>query len=415
MFVIIMFMVIINRKKEMDRIKKIRDWVWICGRRKTGKTFFVKNFLDYDEYFFINRDKSVLRGENKISYQTFQELFKELIKTKRIVIDEFHRLPEEFFDYLHAIKTTKRGNLIAVSSTLWLSKKLLGRGSPLMGLFSMLIFGLIDEVDVIEALKKFNINKKELVEAAVYSREPIIAFNYKPKMRDWLALFLETNKLTIKEIIGEIFSEEERHLSFVYEGILKAISSGKNRSGEISSYLFSRGLIKKDNPGLIQRYLDVLVKIGIIERLKILGKKRFLYKNISPLFDLHFYLDEKYSYVENQISERFIKKVIDERLPYHTEDFFAILLAKGLGMKRVIIEEPQIDIALTNFKRLSLIAEVKWKDKITKKEIQIIKEKLNKFDCEKLLIVPDKNILKDGRIKGIKIMDIMDLMKYIKG
>ncbi|MCD6546989.1 MAG: AAA family ATPase [Nanoarchaeota archaeon] len=400
-------MVIINRTREKRQIEKLGDWVWICGRRKTGKTFFVKNFINYDEYFFVNRDRTILRNNNKLSYHAFFELFKELIKTKRVVIDEFHRLPQEFFDYLHA---SKQGKLIAISSTLWFSKKLLGKGSPLVGLFSLMVFGLIDELDVINSLKNLKLDKKELVEAATYLREPIIAFNYKPKIRKWLALFLDANKLAINEIIGEIFSEEERRLSLTYEGILRAIASGKNGSSEISSYLFSRGLIKKDNPGLIQRYLDVLVKIGLIERVNVFNKKKFAYKNISPLFDLHFYLDEKYAYAENFVPCKFIKNVIDEKIPFHIENFFENLIAKKLGLKKVIIEDPQIDIALTRFKRLDLVAEVKWKNKITKKDLRTIEERLNKFDCRKLLIVIDKKRIRGVKLKGIQIVDINDLI-----
>ena len=160
---------------------------------------------------------------------------------------------------------------------------------------------------------------------------------------------------------------------------------------------------------MIQRYLDTLVKIGLIEKIPVLNKKKFVYKNVSPLFDLHFYLDEKYAYVENQVPQRFIKKVIDEKVPFHVESFFENLIAKKRGMKKVIVEEPQIDIALMNFKKLSLVAEVKWRDKITKRDIHTIEEKLNKFDCERLLIVPDKKIV--GEIKGIKVVDIDDLLK----
>jgi hypothetical protein len=63
----------------------------------------------------------------------------------------------------------------------------------------------------------------------------------------------------------------------VYEEILKAISDGKNTSTEISSYLFSRKLIPKDNPGLIQRYLEVLRDIGLIDKVEVFGSRKFKY------------------------------------------------------------------------------------------------------------------------------------------
>ena len=47
-------------RKEAEDLKKIKKWLFIFGRRKTGKTFLVKNFLQYDEYFFIKNDKGIM-------------------------------------------------------------------------------------------------------------------------------------------------------------------------------------------------------------------------------------------------------------------------------------------------------------------------------------------------------------------
>jgi hypothetical protein len=401
-------MVIIKRAKEAELMQKLGNWVYVCGRRKTGKTFFIKNFTKWDEYFFVRKDKAIFDKENKeISYQTFFELFRELIKNKAIVIDEFHRLPAEFFDYLHALG--KKGKLTVISSTLWLSKKLLGKGSPLLGLFSLLTFGLADERDVINSLKNKIKNNKDLIETSVYLREPILATDYAPPLKNFLSAFLYSNRLAINEIIGEIFDEEERQISLVYEGIMRAIADGKTKSTEISSYLFSKKLTPKDNPGLIQRYLDVLVKIGILEKLEVFGKKKFVYKNISPLFDLHYYLDEKYGYIENLIPEEFIKKVIDKKIPMHVESFFRDLLSKCFGLKKVIIEKPEIDIALTDFKKLKVVAEVKWKKGLSEEELKSIEEKLNEFECKKFLILPTRKALK-RKLKDITVLDVEDVI-----
>jgi|GEM_PF-4433175 len=51
---------------------------------------------------------------------------------KTIVIDEFHRLEDDFLDFLHSIG--KGGKFILISSTLYLSKKILTEKSPLLGL-----------------------------------------------------------------------------------------------------------------------------------------------------------------------------------------------------------------------------------------------------------------------------------------
>jgi len=405
-----MFMVILSRKAEMKRIEAGGPWIYICGRRKTGKTFFVKNFLKWDEYFFVRKDSTIFDKDAKeISYETFFELFKEMMGRKKIVIDEFHRLPEKFFDYLHFLGV--KGNLIVISSTLWFSKKLLGKGSPLLGLFSLVIFGLVDEKDILFSLK--NLKNKELIETSVYLREPLLAKKFKPPLKKYLADFLNENRLSMREIIGEIFEEEERKLSEIYEGIMRAIASGKNISTEISSYLFSKKLISKDNPGYVQRYLDNLVKIGILEKLEIWNKNKFRYFHISPVFDLHFYLDEKYGYIESDIPKNFIGKVIEIKIPFHVEQFFRNLLSKLFGMKKVIIEEPEIDIALTDFKKLKVIAEVKWKNRVSKREIDKIERAFSNFDCRKILIVPDKKGL-EKKPKGIEVWDVKKIMEKLK-
>ena len=411
MFTNIMFMVIVKRSKELEDIKRLGRWLFICGRRKTGKTFFVKHFLSYDTYFFVNRDGTIFTEDgHRISYETFFELIKDSLGEKKIVIDEFHRLPDEFYDYLHS--QGKKGELIAISSTLWLSKKLLGSGSPLLGLFSLYIFGLVYECDAILALSLED--KKEIIESAVYLREPMLAYDYRPPIDEFLPSYLFANKLTLKEIIGEIFNEEERRLSLVYEGILRAISDGKRISSEISSYLFSKKLIPKDNPGLIQRYLDVLVKIGLIEKIET-NKRGFYYVHNSPLFDLHFYLDEKYGYTELDISTRYIKDVVKEMLPRHVEKFIWDLLAHKYGLKKVKIYNPEIDIALKRFDKLVLVGEVKWKKKITTSEMKEVIRKLSKFDCQKIIVLPDKKLLPKLDFEDITIIDSKDLIDLCKG
>ncbi len=405
---------IIKRNAELQRIKRLGNWIYIAGRRKTGKTFFVKNFLEYDRYFFVRKDRMVFDENGKsFSYETFFEIFKELLGKKKIVIDEFHRLPEEFFEYLHFIG--EKGELITISSTLYLTKKLLGKGSPIMGLFSLMIFGLCDERDVINSLIEYGISSpKEVIEATIYLREPILALKYSSPLREFLAAYLFENRAAISEIIGEIFSEEERRLSEIYEGILRAVASGKNTSGEITSFLFSRKLIPKDNPGLIQRYLDVLVKIGILEKIEVWNKRKFRYFHVSPLFDLHYYLDEKYAYVERDIPFEWIRECVNIKLPLHIEQLFRNLFSKMTGYQFKKIEEPEIDIALFRFKKLKLIGEVKWKKKISQNELKELQKKFAKFgNVKKILIVPEKNEI-ENKVKFAQVIDAKDIVRIVK-
>lgn len=395
----------IIRNTEAERMKNVGKWVFIYGRRKTGKSFYVKNFMKWDEYFFVTREGSIIRNNETLTFQEFFPLFKSLLGEKTIVLDEFHRLPPLFLDYLHS--TGAKGRLVVISSTLWLSQKLIANRSPILGLFYSIPFSIIDEKDIICGLSGIVKNKKELVEAAVYLREPILLQHYKPPLRGFLSRYLIDNKMALQGLVGEIFREEDRYLSNVYAGIMQAVASGKVVSTEISSYLFSHGLIQKDNPGLIQRYLETLVSIGIFEKEKVWNKKKFIYTHVSPLLDIYFYANEKYGLSERQVPEIFIKAVINEKLPIHVERFVKSLVSKIYGLPTVKIEEPEIDFALTTFKKISVVGEVKWKCP-NAMELRKIEEKLGKFAEEKLLIVPEKIGIES---KVLKIFEPWELLK----
>ena len=265
-------MVIIERPEELERLRGGKKWVLVYGRRKTGKSFLVETFLKFDEYFFVKRGGGVVskKDDRTLNYEAFMEVVKRAIaENKTVVVDEFHRLGEDFLDFLHYSK--KDGRLILVSSTLFLSKKLLSSKSPILGFFSEVPIGLISLKDCLKTLKKFKFSKKNMLELAVFFREPISIgfFDEKYAPQNTLSEILMGSIRTIPALIGEIFVEEERHISFVYEGILRAIADGKVASGEISSWIFSRKLITKDDPSLLQQYLNNLLSLGIIKKIEV--------------------------------------------------------------------------------------------------------------------------------------------------
>ncbi|MEM4483881.1 MAG: ATPase, partial [Candidatus Methanomethylicia archaeon] len=188
-----------------------------------------------------------------------------------------------------------------------------------------------------------------------------------------------------------------------------------NVSTEISTTLFSRGLIVKDNPGVVQKYLDILTDMGIIEKFKVYGKRKFKYMHISPLLDLHFYLEEKYSYVEVDTPLKFIKNVVEIKIPIHVEQFFRSLLSKIFGLQPQLIEEKdfELDLALFKFNDLELIGEVKWRDYVSVGEVKSIEDKMGRFKgVKKILIVPNEKVLEKVP-EGIEVWDVDTLLRFI--
>jgi len=170
----------IVKQKELDDIRSIRKWLLISGRRKTGKTFLVENFLDYDEYFFVKRDRSIVskKDQKTIDYETLTSLIgRALPEGKTVVVDEFHRLGGDFLDFIHSMR--KGGKLILISSTLSLSKSPFVPRSPILGFFAEVPIGLIDLDDTVRALEGPGIDRKFLVEMGMLLREPL-AIDYSP-------------------------------------------------------------------------------------------------------------------------------------------------------------------------------------------------------------------------------------------
>ncbi|MBI3032280.1 ATP-binding protein [Candidatus Woesearchaeota archaeon] len=403
-------MLIIERPQELKKITQIKKWLLIYGRRKTGKTYLISTFLKPDEYFFIKSNKNILTKNNEsISYETFIEIVKRSLANNKIVaVDEFHRLGTDFFDFLHY--TEKKGKLILISSTLYLSKKLLSEKSALLGLFAEVVIGLISLQDILKALGKYNLPKKELFEIAILLREPIAIdyFDERKKARETAAIIIESSLRTIPALMGEIFIEEQREISAVYEGILRGIAIGKINSGELSSYLFSKRLLMKDDPSIIQQYLNNLMQFGIIKRIELFTKKRFVYKLTSPLARIYYYSDEKYNISERKMNEKELLAIIDELMPRIVEDTVREELAEKEGLRETIVESAdfEIDGCLLKFKTPEIALEVKWKDS-TKLNINEINNKLKEIDAKKrVLFVSDKKTVKNN---GLIIMDPADL------
>ncbi len=401
---------IIIKRRESETINESEKWILLYGRRKTGKTFLVKNFVKFDEYFFIKRDRTIINGKS-ISYETFEELLKEYAKSNKIiVIDEFHRLGDDFLDFLHSLG--RGGKLILVSSTLHLSKKILSSKSPLLGLVAETPLKLIPLDLCFKEIHRLGFNKKESAELSIFCREPIAIEHIKKgkKPRDIIADIMLATKYAIPALIGEIFLEEERQISNIYEGILRAVSTGKNKAGEIANYLFSKKLIQKESSTMIQQYLKNLIELGILKRILIFNKKDYNYDLISKLMKLYFYADEKYNFSEESSEEK-AKLILDEIIPRFMESDIREFLAYKHGLTESIIEtkDYDIDACLLRFKKPEIVVEVRWKKRIGSDELRKIEADLNKFKAKKrYLFVQEKHDIKSKL--SVNVVDINDFV-----
>ncbi len=407
MLYITMIMVTVTRHS----ILKIppRPPVIIYGRRKTGKTFFVKNFLKPKHYFFVKRNKKIYYENKKknLNYTSFEIILDELLERGDIIaIDEFHRLGDEFLDFL---QTKSPKNLILITSTVHLFERMVGKKSPILGLFSEYEFGIIDPRDILLEFSKYIKDPKKLVEYSVFLREPI---TIKLFGEDFFERLMKELKITIPALIAEIFDEEDVELTQIYEGIIRTIASKKHTLTVVSKELKELNLISRADPGLIKKHVKKLRKMRIIRRVKDFFKERYFYEISSPVIDLYYYLDEKYNYSEEDLGVNYLRSEIS----YYVEKFFRDLLSKLFGMRPVSINLPdlEIDIALVEFQKLKVIGEVKWVKNLDRDDLEKIEENLGKFkDCRKILIIPDENIL-PYEPKGIEVWDVRKILELLK-
>lgn len=408
---VIILIMIIDRRGLTERIQTSKKWVLVYGRRKTGKTFIVENTVSYDDYFFVNRNKTILDkiSLNVLSYDAFVIVFQRTIQQGgTIVIDEFHRLGQDFLDLLHS--SPKKGKVILITSTLYLAKKLLSSNSAILGLFNEVRVDLISLEDALKALSKHKIVNKTFFELAILAREPLaIDYLILDNSLNTAVQVLIGSAQSVPALIGEIFIEEERTNTMVYSGILSAVATGNLSSGRISSYLFSRKLIQKDDPSIIQPYLLNLIKFGLLKRITIFNKSKYAYKIQSPLVRLYYIAQERLGISERQVSERELGELVNDIMPRIVEDSIRELISTSEDLIETIIEDVDYDVDgfLLKHKKPEIVLEVKWRNRV--RNLRDVESHLLRFSAkEHILFVPNKGELKS---RAIKIMDPGDYRK----
>ena len=339
----------------------------VFGRRKTGKTYFVRNMTDWEEYFTVSPEGVIYTSSmEELDYPVFLERLKGL-KDKPLVIDEFHRLPRKFLTLLQHLSPP----WTLVTSTLHLARDLLSSHSPIMGLFYPLQFDLISPLDILRELSPF-FRGPELVENAVYLREPLLLpFDSALPLRERLRLALPL----AESLIGEIFREEERRYTISYASILKAASGGYVKMQKLGRFLDA-------NPSF---YVDILRQLGLLRAVKNYPHKRKLYRHRSPLTDLYFYLSLKYLYDETGV---FKEEALNHLLPIHIEWFVEELLSEVMNLEPMKILNPEIDVALGSSRRPEIVVEVKWGD-MDPSDVRKVEKKLEMFRARRILLVRD--------------------------
>ena len=388
----------------MDIVVKRREaellsdrWALVYGRRKVGKTFMLRRFYSWDYFILIGRDGTIwIEGADVEKFINIEDFMRFLVRTlkmgKRVVVDEFQRLPSSVLERVSTVHPS--GNLILSGSSMRVVKDILSSKSSLLGLVEEHHIGLINPQDIAKFL-----DSKKFLDYAIYLRDPwlIPLVNYDSILTDLYRVVTHTPS-TIPSLVGEIFREEDRRLTSTYEGIIKSIGSGYGKPSEISSILYSRGLILKDSPSAVVPYIKNLVRMGILKEVKIYGKKGIIYRMVSPIFSVFYYLSDRY---EMEYSKPSFKTMEENIMKIHSlcyEDFIAELIAHILGGYLRYSHDPEIDGIIVDRKEKTIgVVEVKY-GRIGKSDISKFVDKTENIRGKRIVVAKNRMEYKDVTI-----------------
>jgi len=409
-------MILIDRKKELEFLEKIYDskkseFIIIYGRRRLGKTYLVKYFIENKPHFyFLSKQRAIekefLDFKEKVSRKfnvfleannfenLFEEIDKKISKGKRfvIVVDEFtywiinnKGIVSEFQYYWDEILSKKNIMLIFLGSYMpVIEDVLLSYKSPIYGRKTGQIE--LSQMPLI-SLKEFFPKKSvaELIE--IYGFADTIPYyllmvskeaNFKEMLKNLLSPYLNFYS------DAEFLIKEELREYNVYLDILKAINDGSTKLNEISS----KSRVDITN---ISKYLKVLRGMKIIDKIKPLTantkEKNYLYilKDNYFKFWLRF-IYPYYTEIAENLNEHvgFIEKNYNNYLGNIFEEFCKRLLIEYkifpfLNIGKWWYKDKEIDIVALNEKTKEILfCECKWQDRVNAGKI--IKELVGKAE-----------------------------------
>lgn len=379
---------IVVGRREVNNLNNA--WTLVYGRRKVGKTFMLRNFYNWDYYIHVGRDGIIWIDGYDINKFSNIEHFMEFIinalkRGKRIVVDEFQRLPKFVLERISTVHP--KGTLILSGSSFRVVRDILDTRSPLLGFLRELPIGLIHPQDLLREIS----NRKDFLDYMVYLRDPwlIPMFEGKFILRDLYNVVIHVPH-TIPSLIGEIFTEEDRKITSTYEGIIECVGSMNGNASQIASILYNRAIISKDSPSSVAPYIKNLVEMGIIKEVKIYRKKRSIYRMVSPIFSVFYYLWDKYDMEIHIPSFENMKENIARIHSICYEDFIVELLANVMGGYIRYSLVPEIDGIIVDRKENPIaVIEVKHGN-ITKGEISRFLDKCSEIPGKRIVIAKNK-------------------------
>ena len=306
-------------------VRNLRGWILIYGRIKTGKTFLLRRIFKDAHYFAVTKAGYIIfeeKGEATCINvkEAVSRIGSLLRRGETVILDEFQRLSNRFLNEIAANHPS--GKLIASTSSLGIAKKIFGRKNPFSGLFTPFKMDLIRYSDAILSLSNVCSSPRNMLLYGLIIRDPWIIpiMSFKRDAVSEICNKVHCLLASASGLIGEVFEEEERSLTRVYDAVLRLVGGGFWKPAAIAEILLSNNLISGGLPtvtGLLER----LVNMGLLEKIPLWKTKgsRCYFKHKSPPLSIIYSLDLKFNLTEGdgkKIDRNIVSSVLEKEFQF---------------------------------------------------------------------------------------------------
>lgn len=347
----------IGREKEMQEFNRLYQqncfqFFVLYGRRRVGKTTFLKEFCKDKENIFYSAEQSnekmnldkfsacIFQHYNETSLEAFTSWTNALMyihqrQSKKpivLVLDEFPYLasinPALLSELQHLIDhVLKDGKIFLVlcgSYLGFMEKEVLGAKSPLFGRRTgQLHMKLFDYKTSSELLKGFDDESKLLLYGA-FGGTAMYLGQIQPQLSlkdNIVNVFLKPTGYLYEEPL--LLLRQEVQEPGIYCAIIEAIASGASRSNEIAAKT-------GENAAKCLKYIHTLCELGILYKETPFGEKESGRKSIYCISDFMFrfwyrYVSSNKTLLETDAQEIVWKRRIEPDLSHYMGHVFEIV------------------------------------------------------------------------------------------
>jgi len=404
----------VGRKNELQKLEKYyNDQDFHCiimyGRRRVGKTYLLQEWMQNKRSIYFAAEQQNFRVLlNKFSarilsqipsgyihqFEDFEQAIRYIAEAAIdepmiLVFDEVQFLAQQDPSFLsmlqniidHHLLSTKLKLVLCGSYMSFMESEVLGHKSPIFGRrtasFKIEPFTYIEAKELLKADSDL-----EAFQAwAVLGGMPMYLNQYDARQslkENIINKILDKGTLLHNEPLFAL--KQELKEPALYFSIIEAISSGKSKYKEISTFIGTEA----------GYYLNTLIELGIVKKITPIGDKPSSRKSVYEVTDSFFafwfrYVSRGYSLVEmekqellySELIEPDIQKFLGYRFETYCIEYLMSLngtpeipfvfteIGKWWGNNPTKKQQEEIDIVAWNNNEEALIAECKWRNEKT--------------------------------------------------